>query len=219
MFKRLWSRFGGERAVHKATVRIDFFPQDLAVPRIFWHQSREPAQDTVALGLFFYARILYELAELNETRTAKELMCFLDKVRGLVLAQEGEVKRPRLPLGAVRLGEAPGQEPPLRQYRAEFYQGQDGGFRLDFQGSIGKEGFYLPAAFLVFLQTCINDLPEEDLKQLLTGVGRLHTYYRYRKDFWDGTAITAGPAFALSREEIAPKETASESKTPQPEEE
>jgi hypothetical protein len=210
MFKRLLSKFFRERAVHKSTVRLDFFPQDLAVPHVFWHQSQDPEQDTTVLGLFLYARILYELAELNETRVAKELMAFLNKVRDLVLTEEGSVKRPQLPLGTVHLGQAPNQEPPSRHYKAEFYQVQDGSFRLDFQGSLGKEGFYLPAAFLVFLQSCINDLPEENLKQFITGLGRLHTYYQYRKDFWDGSALSVGPAFALGKEEIAPEEAAPE---------
>jgi hypothetical protein len=99
-------------------------------------------------------------------------------------------------------------EPPLRRYQADFYELQDGGVRLEFQASIGKEGFYLPAAFLAFLQSCIDDLPDNSLEQLISGFGRLHTYYRYRKDFWDGTALTAGPVFALGKEEIAPKEEA-----------
>ncbi len=210
MFKRLLSIFARERGVHKSTVRIDFFPEDLAVPQILWHYSQDQENDTVALSLFLYARILYELAELNETRVAKELMAFLNKVRDLVLAEEGGVKRPQLPLGTVHLGQPPDQEAPVRHYQADFYQLQDGSFRLDFQASIGKEGFYLPAAFLVFLQFCINDLPDEGLKQVITGIGRLHTYYRYRKDFWEGTALSAGPVFALGKEEIAPGEEAPE---------
>lgn len=211
MLKRLLSRFSRERAVHKLTVRIDFFPKDLAVSQTFWHHSQNQGNDTVALGLFFYARILYELAELNETRVAKELMAFLNKVRDQVLAEEGTLKRPHLPLGTVHLGQAPDLEPSVRHYQAELYQFQDGSFRLDFQGSLGKEGFYLPAAFLVFLQSCLNDLEEERLKQLLTGIGRLHAYYQNRKDFWDATALSTGPVFALGKEEIVAPETAPES--------
>jgi hypothetical protein len=210
MLKRLLSRFARERSIHKATVRIDFFPQDLAAPQVFWHQSQNQEHDTVVLGLFLYARILYELAELNETRVAKELMAFMDKVRDLVGSEEEAPKRPQLPLGAVHLGPAPNMEPPLRRYQADFYELQDGSARLDFQASIGKEGFYLPAMFLAFLQSSINDLPDKGLNQLVSGLGRLHTYYRYRKDFWDGSALTAGPAFALGKEEIATEEAAPE---------
>jgi hypothetical protein len=210
MLKRLLSRFSRERSIHKATVRVEFYPQDLATPHIFWFQSQNQEHDTVVLGLFFYARILYELAELNETRVAKELMAFLDRVRDLIAAEEETPKRPQLPLGSVHLGPSPNQEPPLRHYQTNFYELQDGSVRLDFQASIGKEGFYLPAAFLVFIQSCINDLPEESLKQLITAIGRLHTYYRYRKDFWEGSALTAGPVFALGTEEIAATEAAKE---------
>ena len=208
MLKRLLSRFSRERRIHKATVRVDFFPQDLAVPQFFWHESQNQEHDTVVIGMFLYARILYELAELNETRVAKELMAFLEKVRDLVGSEEETPKRPQLPLGSVHLGPAPNTEPPLRRYQADFYELQDGSVRLEFQASIGKEGFYLPAAFLAFLQSCINDLPDKSLEQLISGFGRLHTYYRYRKDFWDGTALTAGPVFALGKEEIASEEGA-----------
>jgi hypothetical protein len=203
MFKRLFSRFVRERVIHKSTTRIDFFAQDLAAPQTLWYQSQDMGKDVVALALFFYARILFELAELNETRVAKELMAFLDKVRDLVLTGEGAVSRPQLPLGTVHLGQAPNQVPPLRSYQADFYQVEDGSFRLDFKSSLGKEGFYLPAAFLAFLQSCINDLPEESLRQLITALSRLHIYYRYRKDFWDSSALSGGPAFALGEEEIA----------------
>lgn len=210
MLKHLLSRFLRERSIHKATVRVDFFSQDLAVPQVFWHQSENQDHDTIVLGLFFYARILYELAELNETRVAKELMAFIDKVRELVFSEQETPRRPQLPLGAVHLGLAPQTEPPRRRYQAEFFELQDGSVRLDFSASLGKEGFYLPAAFLVFLQSCINNLPKENLEQLISGLGRLHSYYRYRKDFWESTALTAGPAFALGTEKIAPGEAAPE---------
>jgi hypothetical protein len=205
MLRRLFSRFVRDRAIHKCTLRIDFYPEDRAVLSIIWHQSAGQEPDTVILGLYFYARILFELAEANETRVAKELMTFLDKVRDLVLAEEG-VKRPQLPLGAVKLGDAPDQEPPLRRYQADFHQIPEGAIRLDFQASLGKEGFYLPAAFLVFLQSCINSLSDASLRQLITAIGRLHTYYRFRKDFWDSVALVDGPAFALGQEEIAGEE-------------
>jgi hypothetical protein len=212
MFKRLFGKFSRERerGVHKATVRIDFFPDDLAVPQIVWHQPQSLSSDIVVLGLYFYARILYELAEQNETRVAKELMAFVDQVRESILGEEEAVKRPLLPLGSVHLGETPNQAAPWRRYQADFYEFPDGSLRLDFQAGLGKEGFYLPAAFLAFLQSCLNELPEEDLKRLITVIGRLHAYYRYRKDFWDGAALFSGPAFALSAEEIAAQEEGTE---------
>jgi hypothetical protein len=210
MFKRLFAKFSRERGVHKATVRIDFFPDDLAVPQIVWHQPQNPNSDIVVLGLYLYARILYELAEFNEARVAKELMAFVNQVRESVLSEEDAVKRPLLPLGSVHLGEAPNQAAPWRRYQADFYEFPDGSLRLDFQAGLGKEGFYLPAAFLAFLQSCLIELPEESLKRLLTGIGRLHAYYRYRKDFWDGAALFGGPAFALGTEEIALEEGGTE---------
>lgn len=203
MIKRLLKRFHGDRGVHRASVRIDFFPEGKVRPSIFWHRSQDQENDTVPLVLYFYARILFELAELNDVRVARELMGFVTQVCDLVLAGEGPPSRIRLPLGDLNLtGEASGQ--PLRSYQAEFHQFQDGNFRLDFQGSIGKESFYLPGAFLVLLQSCLDNLGDEPLNLLARNLTRLHDYYRYRRDFWESSALTAGPVFALSKEELRP---------------
>jgi len=203
MMKRFWERFRRDRGLHRASVRIEFFPEGKVRPSIFWHRSQDQENDTVPLVLCLYARILFELAELNDVRVARELMGFISQVCELVLAAEGPPSRIRLPLGELSLtGESSAQ--PLRSYRAEFYQFQDGNFRLDFQGSIGKESFYLPGAFLVLLQSCLDNLGDEPLNMLARGLTRLHDYYRYRRDFWESTALTAGPVFALGKEELRP---------------
>ncbi len=207
MLKNWLSRFTRKRGIHKTTIRVDFFPEHLAVPSVFWYSSMDQENDTVILAVHFYARILYELAEQNETRVARELMEFLDQVQSLVITEEGPPKRPRLPLGPVTLGPAP-PTAPERRYQADFYQLQDGSHRLDFRGSVGKEGFYLPAAFLVFLQSCFDRLKDPALIRLIHCLSRLHAYYRYRRDFWDSTTLTAGPAFALGKEEIQKEEPA-----------
>ncbi|OGP70443.1 MAG: hypothetical protein A2Z73_06370 [Deltaproteobacteria bacterium RBG_13_60_28] len=204
MIKRLLDRFRRDRGLHRATVRIDFFPEGKVKPSIFWHRSQDQENDTVPLVVYLYARILFELAELNEVRVARELMGFVGQVCELVLADEGSTVRLRLPLGELTLtGES--STPPLRNYQAEIYQFQDGNFRLEFQGSLGKESFYLPGAFLVLLQSCLDNLGDEPLRHLARGLTRLHEYYRYRRDFWEGAALTAGPLFALSREELRPE--------------
>lgn len=204
MIKRVMERFRRDRGLHKATVRIDFSPQGQVTPNIYWHRSQDPDKDTIPLLIFIYARILYELAELNEVRVARELMQFLEQVCDLVMTTEGPLKRPRLPLGQLRLSAEP-QDPAVRTYQAEFYQLQDGHFRLEFHGSLGKESFYLPGAFLALLQSCLDNLGDEPLKWLVRGLGRLHAYYRYRRDFWDGGALSAGPIFALGAEELRPE--------------
>ena len=204
MIKRLLERFRQDRGLHKATVRIDFSPQNQVSPQITWLSSNSPEADTVPLILMVYARILYELAELNEGRVARELIRFLDQVCDRVLDGDGPPRRPRLPLGQLTLGAEPGQ-PPIRSYQAEFYEFAAGGFRLDFQGSLGKEGFYLPGAFLALLQSCLDHLGDDALRRLTRGLVRLHHYYRYRRDFWEGGALTAGPTFALGTEEIHPE--------------
>lgn len=200
MIKRLLQRFRRERGLHRATVRIDFFPGGKVKPSIFWHHSQNEEIDTVPLVLYLYARILFELAELNEVRVARELMGFVNQVCELVLAAEGPPSRIRLPLGELSLiGES--SAPPERAYRADLFQFQDGNFRLEFQGSIGKESFYLPGAFLVLLQSCLANLEDEPLKMMARGLTRLHDYYRYRRDFWESSALSAGPVFALGKEE------------------
>jgi len=208
MIKRFWDRFRRDRGLHKASVRIDFFPEGKVRPSIFWHHSQDQENDTVPLVLYLYARILFELAEMNDVRVARELMGFVEQVCELVLAKEGPASRIRLPLGELGLtGEE--SEQPLRSYQAELFQFQDGNFRLEFQGSIGKESFYLPAAFLVLLQSCLDNLGDKPLNMLARGLTRLHDYYRYRRDFWESTSLTAGPVLALGKEELRPEKTES----------
>jgi len=210
MIKRLLQRFRRDRGVHLATVNIEFFPGEKVKPSIIWYQSQDQEKDTVPLLLYFYGRILFELAELNETRVARELMGFVKQVCDLVLAAEGPPSRISLPLGDLRIvGEFP--DPPSRSYRAEFFRFQDGNFRLDFQSSIGKESFYLPGAFLVLLQSCLYNLGDESLNLLARGLTRLHSYYRLRRDFWEITSLSAGPAFALGTEELSPEKATPES--------
>jgi len=203
MIKRILERFRQDRGLHKASIRIDFYPQDQVTPFIFWHRSQDSEKDTIPLVIFSYARILYELSELNEVRVARELIGFLDQVYKRVLTNDGPLRRPRLPLGQLRLITDSGL-PAVRTYQLEFYELPGAGFRLEYQGSLGKEGFYLPGAFLALLQSCLDHLGDEPLGQLFRGLSRLHDYYRYRRDFWDGGALISGPAFALGTEEIRP---------------
>lgn len=209
MFKRLLERLRQDRGRHTATVRIDFFPQNQVTPYISWVSSQDPDSDTVPLIILVYARILYELAELNEMRVARELIRFLDQVCERVLDSEGPPRRPRLPLGQLHVTTEPGQ-PALRTYQAELYEFKAGGYRLDFQGSLGKEGFYLPGAFLTLMQSCLDNLGDDALRRLARGLARLHLYHRYRRDFWDGGALISGPLFALGTEEIHPEEATPE---------
>jgi hypothetical protein len=210
MFKRLLERFGQDRGRHRATVRVDFYPQNQVAPQISWLCSTAPEDDTIPLILMVYARILYELAELNELRVARELIRFLEQVCDRVLNSDGPPRRPRLPLGQLQLAAQTSLHPAERSYQAELYEFREGGYRLDFQGSLGKEGFYLPGAFLALLQSCLNELGDEALRHLVRGLIRLHLYYRYRRDFWDGGALTAGPLFALGTEDIRPEEATPE---------
>ena len=140
---------------------------------------------------------------------ARELIRFLDQVCERVIDGDGPPRRPRLPLGQLHLAAEPGQ-PATRSYQAELYEFQGGGYRLDFKGSLGKEGFYLPGAFLALLQSCLDHLGDDALRRLTRGLVRLHLYYRYRRDFWEGGALTGGPVFALGTEEIHPEEATPE---------
>jgi hypothetical protein len=201
MIKRFLERFRRDRGLHKATIRIDFFPENLVNPHIFWFRSQDHEADTVPLILFFYARILYELAETNKVLVAKQLIDFLEQVCQKLLVKEGPPRRLQLPLGGLKLTHE-SQAPAVRTYQSEFYQLQGGGYRLEFRGSLGKEERFLPGAFLALLQSCIENLQDETLARLFRRLSRLHDYYRLRRDFWDSGALIAGPVFALGSEEV-----------------
>ncbi len=201
MIKRILERFRRDRGLHKATVKIDFYPQDQVTPQITWHRSQNPEKDTIPLVVFTYARFLYELAELNEIRVARELIGFLEKVGKRVLTDAGPPRRPHLPLGQLRLVNDPGV-PAVRTYQVEFFEMPGDGYRLEYQGSLGKEAFYLPGAFLALLQSCLDHLGDDALRQLAKGLERLHDYYRLRRDFWEGGSLISGPAYALGKEEL-----------------
>jgi hypothetical protein len=216
MIKQLqefWDRLRRDRGRLKATVRVEFFRNKTAHALLAWEDGFKNEHDTVSLAIFLYARILFELAELNETRVANELMAFLSQVVDLILTEEGSPNRPRLPLGELTMpAEAP-PESPHRIYQADFFQHQDGQYRMDFKGSLGKEGVYLPATYVVFLQNCINTLDDRSLRHLAQSLARLHDYYKFRKDFWDGTALAAGPVFALGTAKLGPEEMSPEKVT------
>lgn len=201
MIKRILEWFRRDRGLRKATVKIDFYPQDQVTPHIIWHRSQNPEKDTVPLVVFSYARILFELAELNEVRVARELIGFLDQVCKRVLANSGPPRRPHLPLGQLHLVKDPGL-PTVRTYEVEFFEMPGGANRLEYRGSLGKESFYLPGAFLVLLQSCLEQLGDEPLRQLARSLERLHDYYRLRRDFWDGGSLISGPAYALGSAEL-----------------
>jgi hypothetical protein len=206
-FQELWDRLLRNPGRLKATVRVNFYPNKTARASLEWQDSFKSEHDTVSLAIFLYARILFELAELNETRVANELMGFLAQVVDLILTGEGAPNRPRLPMGELSLPAAAPVESPNRRYRGDFYQQQDGQYRMEFKGSLGKEGVYLPATYVVFLQDCINTLDDGSLRHLAQSLGRLHDYYKFRKDFWDGSTLSAGPVFAMGTAKIGPEET------------
>ena len=210
MIKRFLEKLRRDRGKHKATVRLDFFPQDLVTPNILWHHNPGGQEDTVVLVACFYARILYELGELNQVRVARELMDFVERVATLVKGDKEAPTRTRLPLGRLRLGPAPPEAAPSRFYEGQFYELAEGSFRLDFMGSFGEEGYYLPATFLVLLQDCLDNLKDEPLQKLARCLVRMHQYYRLRRDFWEGSSLLAAPIFGLGKEEIRPEESPTE---------
>ncbi len=209
MFKRLLEIFRRERSIHQASLLFEFGPRDKVAFTSVWHYVQDEDPQAVILALFFYARILYELAERNKAQVARELISYLDHVSRRILNAGGGPGRLRLHLGDLMVVtelDAAAE----RRYQVEFYKLPDGRYRLDFQGSLGKESFYLPAIFLVFLSSCLERLGDAPIKKLAQGISRLHGYYRYRRDFWEGSALTAGPLFALGTEKLEPEEAPSE---------
>jgi hypothetical protein len=209
MIKRLqelWGRWRRDRGRLIATIQVDFYPNKAARSRVEWHDNSSQERDLVSVAIFFYARILFELAELNETRVAHELIAFLTQVVDLMLTGEEPPNRPRLPMGELTLQAESSGEIPSRVYKADFFLQQDGQYRMEFNGSLGKEGVYLPATYVVFLQDCINGMEDGALHRLAQSLERLHEYYKVRKDFWEGAALSAAPLFALSKISLVPEE-------------
>jgi len=200
--KRFFGFFRRERETLQCQVRIYFLADDLVVPQVEWQLGQPKAEDWIRCALFYYAHIMFELAELNETRVARELLEFVNRVAQRLLSLPGEADRMTIPLGKLRLGQEVGQ-PCQRTYQAALYSNRQGGHRLDFHSMLGKEKFYLPASFLVLLQHVISVLPPEHLERLGHSLLRLHQYYRYKRDFWDSAALTEGPRLAMSSETIS----------------
>jgi hypothetical protein len=143
MIKRLkefWEHLGRDRGRLKATVRVDFYPHKAARAAVEWRDAAPADRDLVPLAIFFYARILYELAELNETRVANELITFLSQVVDLVLAGEDAPHRPRLPLGELQLQTEETPEPPSRSYRADLFSCRTASAGWIFPAAWGRKG-------------------------------------------------------------------------------
>ena len=124
---------------------------------------------------------MFELAELNETRVARELMNFVSQISDR-MANPVKNGRIRIPTGKLRLGSNfPNRA--LKIYQAILYSRRNGTYRLEFEGMIGKEKFYLPANFLMLLQYGILHIQGNHLEQLAQRLNRLREYYRYKKIF------------------------------------
>lgn len=198
---KLFGFFNKDRETLKGKAIIHFLEDDQVVPLMEWHVSQIGDDDWIGFMLFYYARIMFELAELNETRVARELMNFVAQISGRLANPAKSSTRMQIPLGKLRLGQVLSQ-PSSRIYQAALYAKKTGSHRLDFVSMIGKEKFYLPASFLVLLQYGIMNIKEENQAQLARGLARLNQYYRYKRDFWNSIALTEGPSFALGQEHI-----------------
>ncbi len=78
--KKLFGFFNRDRETLQGRVLIHFLEDDQAVPQIEWNSGQPEDDDWIRLTVFYYARIMFELAELNETRVARELMNFVSQI-------------------------------------------------------------------------------------------------------------------------------------------
>ncbi len=200
--KKLFGFFNRDRETLQGRVLIHFLEDDQAVPQIEWNSGQMVDDDWIRLLVFYYARIMFELAELNETRVARELMKFVSQIGGRLANPAKSSGRIQIPLGKLRLGRELSQ-PSNRIYQAALYAKRSGTYRMDFEGMIGKEKFYLPASLLVLLQYAILHIQENHLVELARRLIRLNQYYRYKRDFWNSVVLTEGPNFALGSETIS----------------
>jgi len=211
--RKLFGFFRRDRESLQATLKVFFLSQNLMVPHIEWNKTQDSGTATIPLTIYFYARILYELAELNENRVARELIDFVGRIAKRLLSLSGAEQRFQIPLGKLRLAKSL-EQPADRLYEARLYSlGSRGGYRLDFQGVIGKENFFLPASVLGLLQFCIDSLGDDHLTELARVLARLHYFYRFKQDFWEGTSLFRGPIFALGQEKIPDSQNPEELKS------
>lgn len=181
---------------------VHFFEDDQAVPHIEWHAGKMKDDDWIRLVVFYYAHVMFELAELNETRVARELMNFVTRISDRISNSAKTSGRIKIPLGKIRVGQEISQ-PGNRIYQAALFAKKSGAGRMEFAGVIGKEKFFLPASFLVLLQSAIFQIQEGRLEELSRRLTRLNQYYRYKRDFWNSVVLTEGPAFALGNEPVS----------------
>ena len=200
--KKLFGFFDRDRETLQGRVLIHFLEDDQAVPQIEWNSGQMKDDDWIRFIVFYYARIMFELAELNENRVARELLNFVSQITGRMANPAKNSGRIQIPLGKLRLGREFSQ-PSNRIYQAALYAKRSGTYRLEFEGMIGKEKFYLPASFLVLLQYAILHIQENHLEELARRLIRLNQYYRYKRDFWNSIVLTEGPSFALGSETIS----------------
>jgi hypothetical protein len=200
--KKLFGFFNRERETLQGRVFIHFLEDDQAVPQIEWISGQMAEGDWIRLIVFYYARIMFELAELNETRVARELMNFVSQISNRMANPAKNSSRIQIPLGKLRLGRELTQ-PGNRIYQAALYAKKNDTYRLEFEGMIGREKFYFPASFLVLLQYAILHIQEKHLEELALRLTRLNQYYRYKRDFWNSIVLTEGPTFALGSETIS----------------
>jgi hypothetical protein len=199
--KKLFGFLDRNRETLKGRVLIHFLEDDQVVPLMEWQTGHMGDDDWIRFILFYYARIMFELAELNETRVARELMQFVSQISDRLGNPAKSSGKIQIPLGKLRLAEEL-SHPSNRIYQAALYAKKSGMYRLDFESMIGKEKYYLPASFLVLLQSGIRRIQENHLEQLARGLTRLNQYYRYKRDFWNSVALTEGPSFALGNDTI-----------------
>jgi len=199
--KKLFGFFDRDRETLQGRIFIHFLEDDQVVPQIEWNTGRMGDDDWIRILIYYYARIMFELAELNETRVARELMNFVSQISDR-MGNPAKIGRIQIPMGKLRLGQELSQ-PSTRIYQATLYSRRNGTYRMEFEGMIGKEKFYLPASFLMLLQYGILHIQGNHLEQLAQRLNRLKHYYRYKKDFWDSVALTEGPNFALGNEVIS----------------
>ena len=202
IMRNLFSFLKRERDKTLCRVKINFLPDDKVVPRVEWRHGQGQTQDWLKLLLFFYARIIFELAELNENRVARELMDFVEQISRRLQAGGPPLQ---IPLGKLQFTQELGQ-PSHRLYQARLLAKKKGDPHLELEGAFGKEKFYLPASFLALLQLALLNLDDAGRLRLAQCLGRLHDYYRFKRDFWDSQALQAGPLFAIGQGKLGEPE-------------
>ena len=191
------------------TVKIKFYGEDKTSVNYETDITDTEFIDHSKIELFsmYYAKTLYNLGKGEHADLLIEYVqkatdgsikrAFVENKKTEELSiVKSEIKRPHiLGTGQKLVNLELGQE--TKTYTGELYQKSDGLLTIQTHMDWGREGYYVPASAIMFLQYLINSLPEIMLAYLMTILNFMNKYYREMGNYSDIHSIVDAPTFGL----------------------